>query len=204
MPIILAVNGIVETYPSKPVGPRHAQIESVEAQGNTSRDPSATDQWISAARKAYHQQATQDRPSRPAVLARDLMTSPVYTLTSDSTLGDAWNMMRQKGIRHIPVTSVDDTLVGMVSQYDLQCHMPEVILGHLPPQGSHRKLAEIMTTRVISATPTTDIRDTARIMLDERIHAVPILDGNRRLVGILSSRDLLRGIANHGPLELWT
>jgi acetoin utilization protein AcuB len=41
-------------------------------------------------------------------------------------------------------------------------------------------------------------------MLDERIHAVPILDGNRSLVGILSARDLLRGIANHGPIELWT
>jgi acetoin utilization protein AcuB len=61
-----------------------------------------------------------------------------------------------------------------------------------------------MTTRVISATPTTDIREIANIMLDERIHALPILDGNRRLVGILSARDLLRGIATHGPLELWT
>lgn len=61
-----------------------------------------------------------------------------------------------------------------------------------------------MTTGAISATPETDIREIARIMLDERIHAVPILDSHRRLVGILSARDLLRGIANHGPLELWT
>jgi acetoin utilization protein AcuB len=41
-------------------------------------------------------------------------------------------------------------------------------------------------------------------MLDERIHAIPILDYNRHLVGILTTRDLLQGIANHGPLELWT
>ncbi len=41
-------------------------------------------------------------------------------------------------------------------------------------------------------------------MLDEGIHAVPIVDHNRRLVGILAAQDLLRGIANHGPLELWT
>jgi acetoin utilization protein AcuB len=61
-----------------------------------------------------------------------------------------------------------------------------------------------MTTRVISATVATDIREIARIMLDERIHAVPILDGNRHPIGIVSSQDLLRGIANHGPLELWT
>jgi acetoin utilization protein AcuB len=41
-------------------------------------------------------------------------------------------------------------------------------------------------------------------MLDERIHAIPILDINRRLVGILTTHDLLRGIANHGSIELWT
>ena len=61
-----------------------------------------------------------------------------------------------------------------------------------------------MTSRVISATAETEIREIARVMLDERIHAVPILDHNRRLVGILAAHDLLRGIANHGPLELWT
>ncbi|MBM4127768.1 MAG: CBS domain-containing protein [Nitrospira sp.] len=61
-----------------------------------------------------------------------------------------------------------------------------------------------MTRRVVSAAPTTTVRDIARLMLDERIHAVPLLDTHRRLVGILTTRDLLRGIANHGPLELWT
>jgi len=65
-------------------------------------------------------------------------------------------------------------------------------------------LAEIMTSRVISATPVTEIREIALVMLDERIHAVPILDHNRRIVGILATRDLLQGIANHGPLILWT
>jgi acetoin utilization protein AcuB len=61
-----------------------------------------------------------------------------------------------------------------------------------------------MTSRVISATPVTEIRHIARVMVDERIHAVPIIDSARRPVGILTTRDLLRGIATHCPLELWT
>ncbi|HXV68361.1 MAG TPA: CBS domain-containing protein [Nitrospira sp.] len=61
-----------------------------------------------------------------------------------------------------------------------------------------------MTSRVISTTPATDIREIARVTLEEHIHAVPILDGNRCLIGIVSTRNLLRSMANHGPIELWT
>jgi acetoin utilization protein AcuB len=66
------------------------------------------------------------------------------------------------------------------------------------------RLAEHMTVRVVSATPTTEIREIARVMLDEHIHAVPVLDEARRPIGILTSRDLLRGIARRAPLQLWT
>ena len=197
MPVILAVNGIVETYPVKPVTARHAQ-------DNGTHESSTSDQWVLAAQRAYRQQTDHNQHSKPALLARDLMTSPVHTLTSDRTLGDAWEMMTQKEVHHIPVTSVHDILVGMISDRDLLSHVPNLMADPSRAQGVHRKLAEIMAIRVISATPTTDIREIAGIMLDERIHAVPILDGTRRLVGILSARDLLRGIATHGPLELWT
>ena len=197
MPIILAVNGIVETYPVKPVASRHTQ-------DNGPHESPTSDRWILAAQRAYRQQTDLDHHSKPALLARDLMSSPVHTLTSDRTLRDAWEAMTQKGIHHIPVTSIDDILVGMVSDRDLISNIPNLMVDPSKAQGIHRKLAEVMTTRVISATPTTDIREIAGIMLDEKIHAVPILDGHRRLVGILSTRDLLRGIATHGPLELWT
>ena len=112
--------------------------------------------------------------------------------------------MSHKGFHHIPITSLHGTLVGMLSYQDLLRHVPELITSDDPRPASHKHAAEVMTPRVISATPTTEIREIARVMLEERIHAVPILDQRRRLVGILSRQDLLRGIANHGPLELWT
>lgn len=205
MPILVAINGIVQTHPPKPAGPQYAPSHLAETRDHSGRHPPASDnQVVSAVQRAYYQQAHQESQSRLVVFARDLMTSPVYTLSSDSTLNDAWTVMTQKNLRHIPVTSLDGTLVGMVSERDLLVHAPELIVGLPLSQNEHLKLAEIMTTRVISATVTTDIRDIARIMLDERIHAVPILNGSRHPIGIVSSRDLLRGVANHGPLELWT
>jgi acetoin utilization protein AcuB len=94
--------------------------------------------------------------------------------------------------------------VGIISDRDLLRQVPELTATTSLNQATHRKLADLMTRRVVSAAPTTNIRDIARLMLDERIHAVPILDAHRRLVGMLTTHDLLSGIANHGPLELWT
>lgn len=204
MPIILAVNGVVETYPIKPVGPRIARAESAGEREHHGQQSASLDHSALAAQTAYQQQSIEPPHLKPAVLARDLMSTPVLSLPSDSTLLDAWASMSQHGYHHIPVTSMHDTLVGMVSYRDLLHHVPELITSADQRQASRRRLAEIMTARVISATPVTEIREIARVMLDERIHAVPILDPNRRLVGILASRDLLQGIANHGPLELWT
>ena len=99
---------------------------------------------------------------------------------------------------------MDDTLVGMVSDRDLVHHAPDLITGTPVGQTTQQRLAEVMTSRVISTTPATDIREIARVTLEEHIHAVPILDGNRCLIGIVSTRNLLRGMANHGPIELWT
>ena len=204
MSIILAVNGVVETYPVKPAAQRHMQVEAVAAQGNNDQRSSSPDRSNVAAHNAYQQQANQDQHAKPALFARDLMTSPVLTLSSDSTVSDAWAIMTHKGFRHIPITSMHGTLVGMVSDRDLLRHVPGLSTGTVPVQAAQYRLAEIMVTRVVSATPATDIREIARTMLSERIYAVPILDVTRRLVGILSARDLLRAIAHHGPLELWT
>jgi len=204
MSIIVAVNGVAEVYPAKPATLRTSRTEAVADREHHGRQPSTLDHPALVAQAAYQQQSVDRPPPMPAVLARDLMTTPVLSLPSDSRLLDAWTIMSHKGFHHIPITSLHGTLVGMLSYRDLLHHVPELITASDTNQASQKHAAEVMTPRVISATPTTEIREIARVMLEERIHAVPILDQNRHLVGILSTQDLLHGIANHAPLELWT
>jgi acetoin utilization protein AcuB len=198
MPIVLAVNGVAEVFPVKPVIPRLARIES-----DPQQDKRPSDQSVAAAQTAYRQQSRQSQTLKPALLARDLMSTPVITLPSDSTLAESWAVMQAKGFRHVPITSMDGTLVGIVSDRDLLHHAPELTTIAASSEAA-RRVADIMTSRVISATPGTDIRDIAKAMLEARIHAVPVLDSSRKPIGMLTARDLLRGIAHHGPLELWT
>lgn len=199
MPINLAVNGITEIYPLRQVSSRPGRAE---APGD--REPHEhQDHSTLTAQTAYRQVSDQQRHSKLVVLAKDLMKSPVLSLPSDSTLLDAWAIMSQKNFHHVPITSLHGTLVGMVSYRDLLLHAPELITGGDTRQAVQRRLAEVMTSRVITATPSTEIREIAHVMLEEQIHAVPILDNHRLLTGILSTHDLLQAIAHHGPLELW-
>jgi CBS domain-containing protein len=71
------------------------------------------------------------------------------------------------------------------------------------PSAGH-KLARVMSSRVLSATPTTEIREIAYVMHKEQVSAIPILDSSRHLVGILTASDILRAIFHRSPLELWS
>ena len=207
MPIIRAVNGIVETYPTAPVSPRPPanQVASAGREDRSkSQERQTADHAASLAQQAYQQQVHQAPAPKPALLAQDLMTSPVKWLPSNSTLLEAWTVMKRKGIHHLPVTSVHDTLVGMISNHELLPYAHELESVNSPGPSAEHKLARVMSSRVLSATPTTEIREIAHVMLDEHVRAIPILDSSRHPVGILTTSDILRAIVHRSPLELWT
>lgn len=207
MPIIRAVNGIVETYPAAPVSARPPATQ-IAAAGRDDRskgqERQTADHAAHLAQQAYQQQAHQSSASKPALVAQDLMTSPVTSLPSDSTLLEAWSTMKHKGIHHLPVTSVHGTLVGMISDHDLLPFAHELESVNPPGSSAGQKLAPVMSTRVLTATPTTEIHEIAGVMLDEHVSAVPIVDSTRHPVGILTTSDILRAIVRRSPLELWT
>ena len=68
-----------------------------------------------------------------------------------------------------------------------------------------RKVEEIMQIKVLSAFPETPIREIARIMFEEKVGAVPILNKeSREIVGIITRSDILKQVMNNPPLDLYT
>jgi acetoin utilization protein AcuB len=206
MPIIRAVNGIVETYPAAPVSPRPpaTQADADRRDRSKEQERQTADHAACLAQQAYQQQVHQTPAPKPALLAQDLMTSPVTCLPSDNTLLEAWTVIKCKGIHHLPVTSVHGTLVGMVSDHDLLPYAHELESDNSPGPSAWHNLARVMSNRVLSATSTTEIREIARVMLDEQVNAIPILDSSRHPIGILTTSDILRAIVHRIPLDLRT
>jgi acetoin utilization protein AcuB len=207
MPSIRAVNGIVEMFPATPVSPRPpaTQAATTDREDRSNEQERKTaDHAVGLAQQAYQKQADHADAHKPALLAQDLMTSPVISLPSDGTLLEAWSLMKHKGFHHLPVTSVHGTLVGMISNHDLLPYAHELESVNSPGPCAGYKLARIMSSRVLSAAPTTEIREIAHVMLNEHVSAIPILDSSRHPTGILTTSDILRAIVHRSPLELWT
>ncbi|MFJ4342725.1 CBS domain-containing protein [Streptomyces sp. NPDC088915] len=65
----------------------------------------------------------------------------------------------------------------------------------------HRTVSEVMTQDVVTAPPAAPFKEIVRLLVAHEVSAVPVVDGERRLLGVVSEADLLRGTAELPALE---
>lgn len=141
-------------------------------------------------------------------LVRDWMTPNPITVRTGTSLADARAQMEHDDIRRLLVVEGDNELVGVVSWGDVMEAWPSPFTM-LEPTEVRELMArvsvdEVMSTDVVSVDPDTSISEAANLIFEHQIGAVPVVD-KRRVVGILTNSDLLRGLvrilmgANTGP-----
>lgn len=119
------------------------------------------------------------------MIAEQIMHTKVYTLKPNNTVKDALILMRDKNIRHIPITDDDSNLVGIVSNFNLR-----KISDDHPEKIDTTTLEEIMVKDPITCHPLDFVEDLALIMFDEKKSCLPVVS-NGTLVGIVTTTDLL-------------
>ncbi len=128
------------------------------------------------------------------MLIGDIMQSTLVTVAPGTALPDAVRLTKERGIRHLLVVD-DGKLVGILSDRDLKRSMasPATTLSvhELNYLLNRLTVAEIMTRTVITIAPSFPVEEAARVMVREKISALPVLDGER-MVGIVTETDVLR------------
>jgi CBS domain-containing protein len=135
------------------------------------------------------------------LMVEDVMTKVVATVKEATSFKDMVSLMAECEISALPVVDERDRLVGIVSEADLL--LKEEGSGHEHLfEGRHRRTdraksegltaRDVMTTPVISIAPDVSIRQAARVMHEKRVKRLPVIDGEGRVVGIVSRSDLLR------------
>ncbi len=124
------------------------------------------------------------------------MSSPVVTFFAEQTLPLAEDVMRFKHHRHLPVIDDDHRLVGLVTHRDLLRAQPSALIGFTEPERRARQ-ADIRVDQIMEREVWTVGLDTlasvaGRTLLDHKYGCLPVLDDDRRLVGIVTERDYLR------------
>jgi len=130
---------------------------------------------------------------------RELMSRQVVTIGTAESCLDAVVRMQRARVRHLPVVNRDGLVVGIVTDRDLR-HLlfsPRMFeaLGSTSVDGllDGVRVAEIMSTRVVTVAPDDGVADAARIMREEKVGSLPVLERGR-VVGILTETDMLRQI----------
>lgn len=117
------------------------------------------------------------------------MTREVIVVPPELALEAAWKIMKRNHVRHLPVVRAG-ALIGMLSDRDIltrgTLHKDDTL--HIP---SDMIVGEAMTpTPVKTCESTTDVSELARLMVEEKIDAIPVVRG-LRLIGLVTSTDLI-------------
>jgi acetoin utilization protein AcuB len=122
------------------------------------------------------------------------MRQPVTTIGDAATARDAAALMREQGIRHLPVVDSAGRLVGIVTDRDLRQIVLDIAMrGRVGRNLEHLgalPVREVMTWGAVTVTPGTELRAAAALMRERRLGALPVVDRGR-VVGILTERDLV-------------
>lgn len=134
-------------------------------------------------------------------LVKDWMTDDVVTVTPETTLPEAHQIMTDQGIRRLPVVDKHRRLVGIVTRGDVRGAEPSqattLSIWELNYLLSQLKIKEIMTPDPITVLETATVGTAARTMLENRISGLPIVNGRGELVGIITESDIFRMVTLH-------
>lgn len=115
----------------------------------------------------------------------DAMTADVQLVTPDQSIREAAQLMAEQDIGAVPVGE-NDRLVGMITDRDI------AVRAVAQGDGPDTKIGEVMSDEVLYCFEDEDLNDAAQSMGDSQVRRLPVLNRDKRLVGILSISDLSR------------
>lgn len=126
------------------------------------------------------------------ITIKEFMTEKPYSLRETDLVSDAWQIMTEKNIRHIPVTDSDNQLLGLVTQRDVLAATGPIQEGdkasHLT--GQDLELSDIMSRNVKVVRKDESLREAAVYMQSHKYGCLPVVadDG---VVGIITDTDFV-------------
>lgn len=153
----------------------HGQERNQERQASSENRPTGH-QGLKAYQKNTKQNFTK------LIHAKEIGSRPVIYAHPKQTVGEAIELMQKSKIHHLPLLNDEGNLAGMISDRDL--------IG----KRSFDRIERYATTEVLVAKETTEIQMVARMMLENGISALPLIDENNQLSGIVTKSNLLEYI----------
>ena len=137
------------------------------------------------------------------ITVSDLMTGNPETVFPDDELGEVYALMSERMIRHVPVIDSEGNIEGVISHRDLiRTALYEFDdLTYLDQRDALKGMLvrDVMTTDPDTIGPEMPLADAGRLLLENKIGCLPVVEGNR-LVGILTESDFIKHLVTESEL----
>jgi CBS-domain-containing membrane protein len=149
------------------------------------------------------------RSSQSVLHARDVMARAVSSVSPETPLHEVVELLLRRDVKALPVVDGERRVIGIITGGDLLARGdldlrlsvkreldPATLRGRLRALLESRKTAQdVLTRHVHTVGAETDLASVIRLMAAQRVKRLPVVDHERRLVGLVSRADVLRSIA---------
>lgn len=129
------------------------------------------------------------------MLVGERMSHPIITTTPNVSIPEAHKLMRDKKIRRLPVVNEKETLIGIISDYDIIHASPSpatsLSIWELNYLLNKITVKDVMTEDVFTVQEDDTIERAACIMVDKKVGGLPVLRG-KRPVGVITETDIFK------------
>lgn len=119
---------------------------------------------------------------------KNLMSEDIITIDKDQNLSDALKLLRKHNVSRLPVTN-NKELVGIISERDIAAKLGSSKYESMPASRLH--ISSVMVKDVFTVPETMQLDEVAKLMLDNGIGSVPVIDDDGKMVGIVSKADFV-------------
>jgi CBS domain-containing protein len=184
----------------KDVDPTSAvsQVHEFKVDNENDRDLTFQETLKKFGIRTYLQNQNLKPESKKAFRVHEIMNKHVQPVEADTSIAEIRKISATVDYQHWPIVDSNQKIIGMISDRDilLQNHVSEL-------EANEKTVSDIMSSKLIVATEDTFIFFVAKAMLAEKIHAIPIVDENYQIRGLVTTGDILNAVVNQRSLELW-
>ena len=131
----------------------------------------------------------------------ETMNTNLVSIAPDTKLSEVRTLMKDNNFRHLPVVEKDGKLIGIVTDRDMRDASPSSLLSEEEYQSTLDRVMEHTVSEIMTKDPLTisvyfTLQDTLMVMGSRKVGALPVVDEDGYLKGIMSTRDLLKAFVN--------
>lgn len=138
---------------------------------------------------------------RAANLVRQIMQHTVVTAPIQFSIEEVLSLMHRNKIRHVPIIDSNHIMVGIVSERDILKGIVQLLKEDPSIKKYTKSIEEVMTKKVLTARPEARISDAAKIMLEEKIGCLPVINEDNKMLGIVTRTDILKNVLYYDKFQ---